>query len=112
MTFDPLLNKTYIGTETHLYCTVDLDDSVDSVALVNISFTRITVDGNTEPCQDELCTPVTQLSNNTFQSGIVFSPLLSGNRSNYTCSVTVQSASEYILEATAHRVYSLMPIGT
>lgn len=104
--FGSSLNETYIGTETYLYCTVELDTAVDTTAQVNISITR-----DTELCQEEPCTAVTELSSNTYQSGIVFSPLLSQNGGNYTCSVAVESASGNILGAAAQSIYSLVPLG-
>ena len=109
--FGSVLNETYIGTETCLYCIVELDTAVDTMAQVNISIRRDGVDANTECCQEEPCTSATEPSSNIFQSNIVFRPLLSENRDNYTCSVTVESASTNILGAAAQKVYSLVPLG-
>ena len=100
----PLMNETYVGTVTYLYCTVQLDPAVDTELQVSTSIIRI---GNNE----SYTTPVTQLSNIVFQSSIVFNPLVTEDEDEYMCNVTVESSSEYILGTFIYEVYSLIPLG-
>ena len=109
LTLSSVPNETYIGTRTYLYCGIHLHAAVNSIIQVNISFTQ-TKNGSTISYEEEEAA-VTELSDNTFQSNIVFSPLVNEDEGSYTCSVTVESQSSNILGTAVEGVYSLIPLG-
>ena len=75
---------------------------------MNISFAQTINSGTSSYAEEPV---VTELSDNTFQSSIVFSPLVSEDNGNYTCTVIVESQSSNILGIDAEEVYSLVPLG-
>ena len=75
---------------------------------MNVSFSQI-ISGGTSLYAEE--SVVTELSDNIFQSSIVFNPLVSEDKGNYTCTVAVESQSSNILGTAAEGVYSLLPLG-
>ena len=108
LVFGPLLNETYVGAVTYLYCTVQLGTAVDSAVQVNMSITR---DNSDDSNQERNSDTVVELDNNQFQSSIVFMPLVHEDEDNYTCNVTVESNSESILATAVQGTYSLVPLG-
>lgn len=54
---------------------------------------------------------VTALGHNTFQSTIVFSPLVKQDEDEYMCSVTVESNITHVTGAAVEGLYSLTPLG-
>ena len=100
-------NATYIGTETYLNCTVQLAAAVDSVVQVNVSLARKMNDSSDSDVEEV----TTSLSDNTYQSSIVFSPLVGEDEGEYMCSATVEPKGAHIIGTTVEGLYSLIPLG-